>query len=262
MTLEEHRAFEELAVGYALHALEPEDELAFEAHLPSCARCERDIADHRESLLQLAQLAPPADPPPALLDGLRSAVAAEPRRPPAPLPLSPLRSVSAPAPRRRSAAGLRRGPVLVAAAAVAAVVLGLGGWNAVLQRDRDALEARGDTFARAVDTLERADTRTVQLRDDTGEVRVVAVLDDEEMSLVVKGLPPTTSDTVYVVWGQTPSGAVRAVGTFDVESSEIDVREGLRLQDADGLARLMVTREEGRTPPLTTDKPILVSGSV
>ena len=38
---DEHRSWDELAVGWALHALEPEDEALFAAHLASCARCGR-----------------------------------------------------------------------------------------------------------------------------------------------------------------------------------------------------------------------------
>ena len=38
---DQHERFEELAAGHALGALEPEDEQAFLAHVPACARCER-----------------------------------------------------------------------------------------------------------------------------------------------------------------------------------------------------------------------------
>jgi hypothetical protein len=35
----DHQRYDELAVGWALHALEPEDEAAFARHLSGCARC-------------------------------------------------------------------------------------------------------------------------------------------------------------------------------------------------------------------------------
>ena len=37
----DHEVFDELAVGWALHALEPEDEAVFAQHLPGCERCAR-----------------------------------------------------------------------------------------------------------------------------------------------------------------------------------------------------------------------------
>jgi hypothetical protein len=36
----------------------------------------------------------------------------------------------------------------------------------------------------------------------------------------------------------------------------------MHLKDADALARLMVTHEKGRTAPVRTEQPVLLSGSV
>jgi hypothetical protein len=261
VSVADHSSFEQLAAGYAVHALEPEDELAFQAHLVACPVCQRDLVGHEAALAALGHGAS-AEPPPALLAGIRTAVAAEPRaaagprpepeRPPQPAPVSMLR------PRSWS---VRRWPAMVAVAAAAALLVGLGGWNAALLRDREQQTARGDAWATAVEALQQDGARTVPLRGE-GDVRVVAVLAGDAMSLVVDGLPPNPADTVYVMWAQDPSGAVRAVGTFDVDSTEVDVQRGMRLEDADQLARLMVTHEKGRTAPVTTDQPVLVSGSV
>jgi len=48
-----HALYDQLAVGHALSALEPEDEQAFLAHLPGCAACERALAEHTETLAHL-----------------------------------------------------------------------------------------------------------------------------------------------------------------------------------------------------------------
>ena len=45
-----HERFEELAVGHALAALEPEDEQTFLLHLRGCAACERAVAANSETL--------------------------------------------------------------------------------------------------------------------------------------------------------------------------------------------------------------------
>ncbi|OMQ15866.1 anti-sigma factor, partial [Modestobacter sp. VKM Ac-2676] len=51
---DDHRAWDELAVGWALHALEPEDEDRFAAHLPGCAHCARTVADTQQVMGTLA----------------------------------------------------------------------------------------------------------------------------------------------------------------------------------------------------------------
>ena len=57
----EHRAFDELAVGWALHALEPEDEAVLAAHLPGCARCAETITETREAMADMASDLPSAE---------------------------------------------------------------------------------------------------------------------------------------------------------------------------------------------------------
>ena len=259
-----HAVFEELAVGYALHALEPQDELRFTTHLASCAACERAVAEHTDTLAQLAYAAPAAEPPPALLEGIRAAVRADagpavPDPPSVPEPVADL----ATARRRRQAVAVPRSWLTAGAAAAVALVLGLGAWNAVLQNDRDAQVARGDRLASVVETLERRDTRTVRLADFDGEVRAVVVAHGQQMSLVVDGLDRNPEDTVYVLWGQSRDGDVRALGTFDVTAEGLDVRQDMPLQvPVEDLSALMVTHEKGRTAPESTEQPVVVAGSV
>lgn len=76
-----HEAYDELAVGWALHALEPEDEVLFSAHLSGCARCARTVAETVEVMGALAQDLPQAEPGPGLRDRLRAAVAETPQVP-------------------------------------------------------------------------------------------------------------------------------------------------------------------------------------
>lgn len=72
-----HESYEELVVGYALSALEPEQEQEFLRHLAGCARCEQSLARHRQTLAHLAYAVEPATPPPALLESIRLRIAAE-----------------------------------------------------------------------------------------------------------------------------------------------------------------------------------------
>lgn len=79
MSSSEHARHEELAVGHALHALEPEEEVAAVEHLRVCDSCRRLAADTEAVGAALAVLAPPVRPPAELGERLRAAVAAEPR---------------------------------------------------------------------------------------------------------------------------------------------------------------------------------------
>ena len=264
-----HEQFEELAVGYALHALEPQDEMRFTAHLASCAACERAVRDHVETLGQLAYAAPAVEPPPAVLEGIRAAVGAGTGPALSGPPTDGTGSTTddvpdlAAARRRRDAVVVRRSWLLSGAAAAIAMVLGLGAWNVVLQNDRAEQAARGDRLASVVETLERRDTRTVQLADFDGDVRAVVVAHGQQMSLVVDGLEPNSEDTVYVLWGQNREGEVRALSTFDVTEGGLDVLQGMPLQvSVEDLTALMVTHEEGRTAPEQTEQPVVVAGSV
>ncbi|MGY1695889.1 anti-sigma factor domain-containing protein [Geodermatophilus sp. SYSU D00814] len=71
---DDHQTFDELAVGWALHALEPEDEAVFGAHLATCPRCARTVAETAEVMSALAGDLPAAEPSERLRDRLRDAV--------------------------------------------------------------------------------------------------------------------------------------------------------------------------------------------
>jgi anti-sigma-K factor RskA len=71
---EDHETFDELAVGWALHALEPEDEAVFAPHLTHCPRCARTVAETSEVMAALATDLPAAEPSEHLRDRLREAV--------------------------------------------------------------------------------------------------------------------------------------------------------------------------------------------
>jgi anti-sigma-K factor RskA len=81
---DDHEVFDELAVGWALHALEPEDEAVFAPHLATCARCARTVAETSEVMAALARDLPQAEPSDRLRDRLRDAVERTDQVPPPP----------------------------------------------------------------------------------------------------------------------------------------------------------------------------------
>mgnify|MGYP000215097741 CR=1 FL=1 len=70
----DHDMFDELAVGWALHALEPEDEAVFAVHLPGCTRCAATVAETTEVMGAMARDLPVAEPSEQLRTRLRAAV--------------------------------------------------------------------------------------------------------------------------------------------------------------------------------------------
>lgn len=67
----------ELVAGYALDALEPEQERAFEAHLARCPECQEQLALFTATASALAHTAPPATPPLALRSSILETARAE-----------------------------------------------------------------------------------------------------------------------------------------------------------------------------------------
>lgn len=287
-----HDHFEELAVGHALSALEPEDEQEFLRHLRACALCERDLAVHRQTLAQLAA-ADEAEPPASLWQGIRQQVetesgpAAFAPRPGAPASShagsgSPLPSAAVPGPgsttghapgsvpvpvgdlaaARRSRLGRTRLAAVLSAAAAAALVLSLGVWNVALQRDRDAAQDQSQTLAAAVGMLEAGPGRIVPLRDDAGRVNAVAVWQEQGVSMVVGGLTPNdVAQSTYVLWGKDGEAPVQALTAFDVRAGSTEVLRDLPLPAGARLPELLlVTREPGRALPTTTQQTPLAVG--
>ena len=262
-----HSRFEELAAGHALHALEPEDEQEFLAHLEACAPCERAVVEHDTTLSHLAYAPEAVEPPAALLENIRAGVLASGRDViwPQPDPGAATDASSLDAAReRRARARLRRASAVTGLAAAAALVVSLGVWNVSLQTDRDQQVALGDRLSAAVREMGEADTDTVPLTDADGAVVAVALLHDGSMSLVVDGLAANDrTASTYVLWGESRFGDVWPVAAFDVTGQPLELKDGLSMQA--GVAEvttLMLTNEPGRVAPPLPTQPVLASGAV
>ncbi|MGY1772316.1 anti-sigma factor domain-containing protein [Blastococcus sp. SYSU D00813] len=257
-----HEVYDELAVGWALHALEPEDEVVFAAHLPGCARCARTVAETSEVMGALAQDLPQAEPSPGLRDRLRAAVEETPQVPQVPQAPQPLADPPAQPPARPAPpAQPRPGPASTPApgggatratgfpdyrppaprpadprpswrrvlpnalvAAAVAAILGLGTWNVVLSDARDDAVEQAADQERVVQSLLEPGTATIApLSGDDGQVATV-VARDSQVQVVTQGLPLNDQESqVYVVWGIDGDSPV-PLGTFDVDRSRTDVQ--------------------------------------
>jgi len=266
----EHAGWDELAVGWALHALEPEDEALFTGHLAGCARCAQTVADTAEVMGAMAADLPPAEPSEGLRERLRAAgeeteqlpqgprVVDQPRTPPgapaARAPLAPVGDLGLRAPLPvpeidRRPAWRRVLPTALIAAAVAAV-LSMAAWNVVVSSDRDAAAAvAAEQSAMLDDLLAPGRVAVAPVTQDGDRVATVLARDDR-VQVVASGLPVNDShDQVYVLWGIQGS-VPQPLGTFDVVTPQTDLRTvGSSETGLDGYSGYAISIEPGRQMP-------------
>jgi negative regulator of sigma E activity len=267
---DDHETFDELAVGWALHALEPEDEAVFTIHLAGCDRCASTVRETVEVMALLATDLPLAEPSADLRSRLRDAVEQTEQ--------VPAQSSSA---RRPVATGFpqydddgarppgppvppwrRRLPSLLAAAAVALIVA-LGVWNVVLSESRTQAQAIAEAQTRIVDELLTAGRATIApVADPSGTSVATVVARADRVDVVTHGLRVNdAAHTTYVVWGVQSNGPV-PLGTFDVVHTQMDLRTvGSTRTGLDDFAAYAVSLEPGRqAPPKPTD--VVAKGEV
>jgi hypothetical protein len=269
---DEHRSWDELAVGWALHALEPEDETVFTEHLAGCGRCAQTVAETAEVMAAMAGDLPQGEPSEGLRERLRAAVEETEQLPPAPRPTEqPVAEppIAQPEPAPRSAGsefGNLRAPLPVRAlgsrptwrrvlptalvAAAVAAVLSLGAWNVVITNDRDAAQATAAEQSRMLDGLLAPGRAVIAPVAHDGKVMATVVARDDQVQVVANGLPVNDShDHTYVVWGMQ-DGLPKALGTFDVVTPDMDMRTvgstGIGLDDYSAYG---ISIEPGRQAP-------------
>jgi anti-sigma-K factor RskA len=259
----DHVLFDELAVGWALHALEPEDESIFAVHLGGCARCTQTVAETSEVMAAMAADLPVAEPSDALRARLSSAVAETeqvpaPRRTQRPLAAAAV-TVGVPAPRARPS--FRRwAPTALVAAAVAAIV-GLAGWNVVLARSQDNLRSTVTAQTQVMDSLLTPGHQAIAPLRDKGTPLATVVASDHRVDVVARSLSVNNpARSTYVLWGMQGNTPV-ALGTFDVVRHDLDVRH----VDADqaGLDKYKifgVSLEAGRQAPAAPTHMVATGG--
>jgi hypothetical protein len=243
---------EELAVGWALHALEPEDADVFLPHLAQCPLCRQLVEESTVVMADLATAAPSAEPPPGLGERLRAQVARTPQegsagrqeavatRTPAGREAPAATVVQVPVPRRRWTS-------VLAVAAVAAAV-GLGGWTVVLAGDRDEARQAAAAEAAIVEELLRPGPVTVVPVTDGGPTVATLLARDDGVQVVSRALEANDPDAeTYVLWG-LDRGTPRALGEFDVAGSGLELRT-VEAEAADDFPSYGISLEPGRRAP-------------
>jgi anti-sigma-K factor RskA len=194
-----HSEYEQLAAGYVLGALEPDDEHVFQRHLGGCPECEANVRDLEEAVGTLAYAAPPVDPPETLWASIQREIRPEQRR------VQPQ-----PARRRRW-----RGSPLVARLAAAAAIVALAAlsvWNLNLRDQNASYRDRVAALEQAARLLNEPTTSKIALEGSAAgaQATVLASSAQDRGVLIVQNLPPLQRGKVYELWGMPDGDAGRA----------------------------------------------------
>lgn len=270
-----HTQFDELAVGYAVHALDPDEELRFLRHAGQCDRCQRALDDYADVAAAMADLAPAAEPSPRLAERIMAVavgdLAGADDAPPAADPGTASPSTPNPAavgtdpsvPGRGAATGHERPPgrvlpfrrrsplVTAAAAAAAAVVIAGGVWGGLAATS-------GSGRVPVADCVQAHQCSEVVLTASASHRTAAKVIvRDGVVYMEPAAMSANPTDEIYVLWQITGAHIPLAVGSFDVRAG------GHALVRIGGLAApyhstwaFAVSLEHGRTIPATPSRPV------
>lgn len=246
----------ELAVGWALHSLEPAEESLVAVHLPTCPEC-ADAAAQTEDLgamlgLSVPELVPCAELEQRILSvtGVRSAPVAAPAPPPPPVRRIPWYS------RRRFGELAATAAVILVASAVA---LGVR----VVQLGGQLTQARGQITAVSEAIQSAADPAAlrVPLVTKDGQAVGMVIASRNQVAVVPTRLPGNrVADETYVLWGlagETPIG----LAAFDVSGDGPRLHPVPSATQTAKFTAYAISLEPGRrVPAVPTD--VVASGKV
>ena len=268
----------EMAGAFVLGALDPADEAAVRAHLATCDDAHEEIAELGGVLPALAESVPVVEPPAGLKSRIMAAAAADLEErsagvattgatmttgatstagaetaaaEPTPIPTASGRTAR----RARPSTGTW----ILRIAAVVAIV-GLAGWNLLLQNQLNATQAYQRSVAAVLDVAAQPGSLTAILEpaDGTGS-GLAAVGADGKVALAARDLAPTSGSTVYTTWAIGGDGVPLALGDFTVGSDGTGTFEAAAPALAAGTV-IALTREP--TPGMTAPTGPVVSKGV
>jgi hypothetical protein len=280
----------EQTVGWALHSLEPDEEIVAVEHLDTCAECRSLAADVADVTGGLAEAVEQHEPPRRLR---ASIVEQAERTSQVPQPSSatgpaqedddrgtPVRTGASSGPRHRAAdssgpdtgrpagrstsrfRGSRR---LLAVAAAVLVLAGGGGLAAYAQQmraERDASIAQAQDLMQMVAQFDQPGATHAFLAASPGAEPVAAVMvHDDQRSVMAMGLSPNApDDQTYVLWGLNDGAQPKPVGTFDVRPAP-DRPVSVGSATGGSFSQYAVSLERGRVAPAAPSS-VIASGQV
>jgi hypothetical protein len=230
---------DELAPGFVLGALEPEEMDAVREHLAGCLNPHPELADLGGVLPYLALAPEPAEPPAWLRDSVIAAVRADMaanRRPvrtlepvavdsaasrspeteapgmePSALPVVSIVPLARARRTRRRIAAIWLGRIAAAVAVVA-----LAGYAVVVQADLNKAKEDQQHARTVLNVIGQPGARTAVLTDEqgTGAGGTVALLPSGHIVVYLNHLPQTHANEIYTVWVTGDNGSRVKVGSF------------------------------------------------
>lgn len=286
------------AVGWALHSLEPDEEMAVLMHLPHCDSCRQLAVEAEEVLSRLGASVQQIDPPPGLRDRLMAKVADTPQQQqpaslppttaipavPPPPPSPPTEPVGVPAvpPRRDEERGRTRPPDnrpgrggsrwsrgarrLVAGALALVAVLAIGGLaarNAQLEAERDAQIVQAQNLEHLLDQFDRPGVEHALLAREDGSTIAAVVVENGRPQVFPIEMPANATDReTYVLWGVAEGANPAPLGTFDVTGNDEGLLGlGSPARASENYAAYAISLEPGRTAPAVPTQ-VVASGPV
>ncbi|PWK86380.1 anti-sigma-K factor rskA [Lentzea atacamensis] len=249
---------EELAVGWAMHSLEPDEESVVRDHLPTCPACQRTVRSTQEVMAGIGGSVRQEQPPPRLRARLMEQIEHIPQEVPAPhrprhAAPTPLR----PQHRRRT------GRAVLAAAAALAVLAG-GGYLGVrvneLSGEVAASQARTNELSKALSLAADPATNRAILRTNSEDEAAIVLSNPTAGAVIPLNLKPNDSGHVYVVWGASTKAPV-PLAVFDVRAGSTDPQLLSWSADAHKHTTFAVSLEPGRQPPAEPSQ-VLAGGQV
>jgi Anti-sigma-K factor rskA/Putative zinc-finger len=236
----------DLAAGYVLDALEPEEAEAVRAHLATCAEPHPEFATLGSVVPALLELDPSelVEPPAALRDRIMAAAAADsrgqaaaaadsraqppsggiettpaPRRSVEPIPVGRAADRTRSSVRPRLSGTASRWDWGLRIAAVLAIVA-VGAWGLNLQGQLDRAHAFDRAIAAVVQAAGQPGAKTAILNAQRGfdSTGIAAVQPDGSVLIAMVDLPATSGGQVYTAWVIVGSNAPVPVGDFPVGS--------------------------------------------
>ncbi|MBB5960457.1 anti-sigma factor RsiW [Saccharothrix tamanrassetensis] len=258
---------EELAVGWAMHSLEPDEEAQLRAHLPGCARCSQAVRATEEVTAALGGSVRQYDPPARLKSRLMEAIEQTPQEvAPEHAAQEQATPPAIPIERHRGHKSGSTGRRLLAAAAIVVVLAGVGVAGVRFSRLSDQVAAqqqRNDELSKALVLAASPDTNRAVLRSPSGDELAIVLSAEKGAAVMEMDLKPNQSDHTYVVWGTSTPKAV-PLATFNVSSEDDGVRLLSRWSaDAHKHTGFAISLEPGQeAPPSPTEANILAAGQV
>ncbi|MEO6458105.1 MAG: anti-sigma factor [Chloroflexia bacterium] len=253
-----HEQLREDLVAYALGALEASEHVVIERHLANCHEC-RDLLEEYRALSSILPFALTSEiPPPHIKERILAQARASRAKSQA-----EVRGPSISMVRRDGAGGEPRKPLTRLLrpfqwVAVAAIIIGLLGWNISLQLAEGELRTQ-------IEQLASQENKRISILVNTSAApgadgQLVLSSDNRQGTLAVSGLPQLPSGQVYQFWFARPDKSRDSAGIFRVGSNG----EALLAVTVPGTIeqynQVWITREPGPDPSPKPTAPHYLEG--